>query len=565
MATLTVTYSRTDTTPPTVAITSPVSTLTYSTSSGSVSLIGTAADDFGVTQVSWSCDRCGSGVASGTTSWTVSGITLAIGVNIITVTAQDAAGNRGMATLTVTYTRTDTTPPTVAITSPVSIPTYNTSSGSLNLGGTAADDFGVTQVSWSCDRCGSGAASGTTSWTINGITLAIGVNTITVTAQDAAGNRGIATITVTYITAPALSITKTHTGNFSAGQRLALYNVTVSSSPSAGPTSGVVTITESLPSGLTLVSMSGSGWACSGSTCTRSDVLAAGASYASILVYVDVAPNAISPQVNSVTVSGTGFSPSVSTDSTVIVNPPTPFDFNADSRADILWQLPSTGDLWVWFMNGTALAANAALSGPTSWRVPAAADFNGDGKPDILWQHPSTGDLWVWFMNGTSWAGQSPLGGPSDWRVVGTGDFNGDGKPDILWQHPASGELWVWYMNGTSWTGQSQISTATPWRVVGTADLNGDGKPDLLWQHPASGELWVWLMNGAGWAGQVQLNTATPWKVVGMGDYNGDGKPDILWQHPATGELWTWLMNGTAMASSVQLGGATPWNAIGSR
>ena len=135
-------------------------------------------------------------------------------------------------------------------------------------------------------------------------------------------------------------------------------------------------------------------------------------------------------------------------------------DFNADGKSDILWQLPSTGDLWMWFMNGTAWAGQAQISPPTAWRVPGAADLNGDGKPDILWQHPSTGELWVWFMNGTSWAGQAQVSPATAWRVAGTGDFNGDGKPDILWQHPATGELWVWYMNGATWGGKP--SSALP-------------------------------------------------------------------------------------------------------
>ncbi len=206
-APLTVTYTPLDTTLPTVTITSPVSTPTYSTPNPYLNLGGTASDNVGVTKVSWSCDRCGGGIASGTTSWSVSGITLQPGVNVITVTAQDAAGYQSSALLTVTCT--DTTPPAVTITSPVSTPTYSTSSPYLNLGGTASDNVGVTQVSWSCDRCGSGVAVGTTSWTVAGITLQIGANKITVTAQDAAGNQSSALFTVTYIdaTPPTATIT----------------------------------------------------------------------------------------------------------------------------------------------------------------------------------------------------------------------------------------------------------------------------------------------------------------------------------------------------------------------
>ena len=44
------------------------------------------------------------GTATGTTSWSVSGIALQSGANVLTVTARDAAGNTSTDTLTVTYT-----------------------------------------------------------------------------------------------------------------------------------------------------------------------------------------------------------------------------------------------------------------------------------------------------------------------------------------------------------------------------------------------------------------------------------------------------------------------------
>jgi hypothetical protein len=207
-------FDAADTTAPTITITSPTSNPTYLTSSSTVSLGGTASDNVGVTQVTWSNDRGGSGTASGTTAWTISNIALQSGANVITVTARDAAGNTGPDTITVTYT--DTTAPAITITSPTSNPTYSTSSSTVSLGGTASDNVGVTQVTWSNDRGGSGTASGTTAWTISNIALQSGANVITVTAHDAAGNTGPDTITVTYTptdttppTASAFSVTPT--------------------------------------------------------------------------------------------------------------------------------------------------------------------------------------------------------------------------------------------------------------------------------------------------------------------------------------------------------------------
>jgi hypothetical protein len=122
--------------------------------------------------------------------------------------------------------------------------------------------------------------------------------------------------------ASALSIAKSHNGNFTQGQSSAAYPVTVSNQAGAGATTGLVTVTETVPSGLMLVSMAGSGWTCpvGGTACTRSDPLSAGASYPVITVTVNVGSNATSPQVNSVAVSGGGSATANTTDSTVIAS-----------------------------------------------------------------------------------------------------------------------------------------------------------------------------------------------------------------------------------------------------
>ena len=143
-------------------------------------------------------------------------------------------------------------------------------------------------------------------------------NTATLSATNHGSLQASATTTVQ---CPSLSISKTHAGNFTQGQTGATYTVTVSEQAGTGPTFGTVTVTENLPAGLNLVSMSGAGWTCPGTAannCTRSDVLAAGASYPAITVTVNVASNAGSPLLNSVSVSGGGSSGSSASDSTVI-------------------------------------------------------------------------------------------------------------------------------------------------------------------------------------------------------------------------------------------------------
>lgn len=113
-----------------------------------------------------------------------------------------------------------------------------------------------------------------------------------------------------FVAADALSdlaITKTHTGTFSQGQAAADYRIVVSN-VGAGPTAGTVTVTDTLPAGLTATSMAGTGWSCTLATlvCTRADSLAAGDSFPTITLTVAVAPNAAPSVTNVASVGGGG-------------------------------------------------------------------------------------------------------------------------------------------------------------------------------------------------------------------------------------------------------------------
>jgi uncharacterized repeat protein (TIGR01451 family) len=107
-----------------------------------------------------------------------------------------------------------------------------------------------------------------------------------------------------------LKISASHSpGTFAAGQAgdsLALTVRNVSGKPTDGSTT---TITDPVPSGLVATSASGPGWACTGTatiTCTRTDVLAAHASYPPVTITVSVAGTAPASITNSATVTGHG-------------------------------------------------------------------------------------------------------------------------------------------------------------------------------------------------------------------------------------------------------------------
>ncbi len=183
---------------------------------------------------------------------------------------------------------------------------------------------GLTFVSSSTSK---GSCSGTTTVTCDFGTLTNGANaTVTIVAAGAAAGlttnsatvsgsepdpnntNNTATAAVTVTPVADLTITKTHSGNFTVGQQAA-YTVTVTNAGGAA-TTAPATFTDTLPAGLSSPSATGSGWSCSTVSqtvsCNRSDALAAGASYPAVTVTVAVAPNASASIANTVTVSGGG-------------------------------------------------------------------------------------------------------------------------------------------------------------------------------------------------------------------------------------------------------------------
>jgi uncharacterized repeat protein (TIGR01451 family) len=125
------------------------------------------------------------------------------------------------------------------------------------------------------------------------------------------GNNTATVLTNIAVLNPDLTIIKTHNDPFAQGQTGATYTITVTNS-GTGATTGTVTVNDTLPIGLTATAISGTGdsnWVCTLQplSCTRSDSLAAGASYDAITLTVTVAANATLGQVtNTATVSGGG-------------------------------------------------------------------------------------------------------------------------------------------------------------------------------------------------------------------------------------------------------------------
>ena len=238
-----------------------------------------------------------------------------------------------------------------------------------------------------------------------------------------------------------LVVSKTHTGNFAQGQQGATYTLTVSNGTSGGATSGLVTVTDTIPGGLTLASMSGTGWSCSSNTCSRSDVLNPGSSFPIITVTVNVASNAVSQVTNQVTVWGGGSGSASASDVTTITG-------TGQAPGAVTIFSPGQG------------ATGVALNTPLTWStVSEATSYN-------VYFGASTPLPLATTTTATSYSPAMTPGTTYYWSVTAVNAFGS--TPSMVWSFttaPTSGFRFV---------------PVTPCRVMDTRDPAGNfGAPSL--------------------------------------------------------------------------------------
>jgi len=209
---------------------------------------------------------------------------------------------------------------------------------------------------------------------------------------DVSPVNNLASDTVTILRLADLSILKSHSTDFKAG-RQGTFSVVVSNAPTAGPTSGLVTVNDIMPAGLTATAASGTGWTCTigpVGSCTRSDVLAAGASYPAITLTVNVAADVSASVINTAVVSGGGdASPAnnSSSDTVTVIFPP---DLSI-SKAHAGGLTPGKSGAY------SIMVANAASAGPTSGMVTVS-----DTLPVGLTATAAAGTGWTCTLGATA-------------------------------------------------------------------------------------------------------------------------------------------------------------------
>src|SRR5208283_1046875 len=285
----------------------------------------------------------------------------------------------GQYSITVTNSSSSATSGTVSVAD--ALP----SGGVFTATGLAGTGWTCTLSTTSCTRSDALAAGAS----YPAITLAVSVSasasgTATDQATVSGGGPTNATASIQTQILPSIpwTLNISQGGTFSpngTGQ----YSITVTNSTSF-TTSGTVTVTDALPSGgvFTATGLAGTGWTCTLSTtsCTRSDALAAGASYPAITLAVSVSASASGTATDQATVSGGG-----------------PTNATASIQTQILPSIPWTLNI----SQGGTFSPNG--TGQYSITVTNSTSFTTSGTVTVTDALPSGGVFTATGLAGTGW------------------------------------------------------------------------------------------------------------------------------------------------------------------
>jgi uncharacterized repeat protein (TIGR01451 family)/fimbrial isopeptide formation D2 family protein len=326
-------------------------------------------------------------------------------------TGNFTVGSSATYALTVNNTGSTSTSGTITVIDTLPLG-FTIPNGSVTLTGTNAANWSCSATSnvITCTSNTAIAVSGNSTFNLTGIQVgASALGSVTNIAVVSGGGEvnvlNDSASDVTTVVAPDLTLSKTHTGNFTVGTP-ASYSLSVQNAGTAA-TSGTVTVTDTLPVGLTLpdgtVTLTGTNalnWSCNASSnviaCTSNTAIAAGTNSTFALTGIQVGAAAIPTVTNNATVAGgndVNTTNNAATDPTIV-----------NSISDLTLTKSHTGNFTVGTPGTYALTVNnigsAATTGtitmtdtlPTGLTIPnGAVTLTGTNAPN--WNCTASGNV----------------------------------------------------------------------------------------------------------------------------------------------------------------------------
>jgi hypothetical protein len=244
-------------------------------------------------------------------------------------------------------------------------------------------------------------------------------------------------------------------------------------------------------------------------------------------------------------------------------------NLSLDSRNDLLWRNPQTGETVLWQTNlgpttRTFTSSNITAFNSPDWRYAGMADFDGDGDKDLLWHNTQTGVLSIWKMNGpTVESVINSVINPfqrvtAPWFVKDISDYNRDGSPDVLWHNQQTGQVYIHLMKGFAYTSEVPVYTVADlnWKIEAVGNFAGDPQNSIFWRNQATGQTALWRMTDTRLTQGIILPWSVAdlaWQVRATADMNGDGTSDLIWQNNATNAISVWYMQRSGVLQTASL------------
>ena len=237
-------------------------------------------------------------------------------------------------------------------------------------------------------------------------------------------------------------------------------------------------------------------------------------------------------------------------------------DINGDGHLDLALGT-GDGNIRVWYNSGTNTWPTESLGRDNPFKSidvgnsasPNLVDLNGDGFLDLVSGRQETGDIYVWFNDGTNAWPTRATGAANPFDTIfdlsmtqssglGKGysnpvfvDLNNDGKLDMVMGmggDPGTGHFRVWYNSVASTWPDEATGLANPFagftegshKAPAFADLNGDGYVDFVYGD-YDGKLRAYMNDGNNV--YTKAFAQNPFTAgMALRDFGADAKPTFV-------------------------------------
>ncbi|MFI5496070.1 glycoside hydrolase domain-containing protein [Actinoplanes sp. NPDC051859] len=240
-------------------------------------------------------------------------------------------------------------------------------------------------------------------------------------------------------------------------------------------------------------------------------------------------------------------------------------DWNRNGWSDVVAKTKSTGNLFAYPGNGTAVTEASRMKVATTFADAdqiVRMDLNRDGLTDVIARHKS-GAVFFYpgLSNGKLGAAKKVFKDQRKLReLTAIGDVNKDGYPDLLAQQISNGNVYLYPgVKGAKFGKRTALAYGN-WNdrseFAGVGDVNRDGRPDLVVKENKTGNLFLYRGKNGGFQSRLKVGSANGFRdFTGVGDFDRDGFTDLIAVKSTSGGLYLFRGTGKGFQAPIWVSG----------